>query len=184
LVYELSPRKYRRGTAFPIFDDEREFEIKGRQLIQGITGDELTLIERYQPYKRTSPPTNDPLSVLRRLSNKDKHRLLLPVAAAVSDSDSWVASGNANIGFTYYAPGPVKHDGKILSFIARPQHASQPMSIEPRSGLEVQLSEDGLFYLGGDPVTTEISDFLEYLWFHVSHTIIDMWFKYGYIPPP
>jgi hypothetical protein len=52
LVYELSPAKYRcQGrTGFPIYDDECLFEVEGRKQIRGITGDELRLIERYQPY--------------------------------------------------------------------------------------------------------------------------------------
>jgi hypothetical protein len=106
LIYELSPSRFRRRgrTGFPIYDDMCLFEVEGRKMIRGITGDELTLIERLQPYKRTNPPTNDPLSVLRRLSNKDKHRLLLPVAAAVSDSHSWISTTNAVIDLTSYAP--------------------------------------------------------------------------------
>jgi hypothetical protein len=117
LVYELSPPEVRKQgkTAFPIHDTERGFETDGRQRIREVTGDALALIERFQPYKRTKPPSNDLLSVLRRLSNRDKHRLLLPVAAAVSESESRVASGNAEIQFTYYKPGPVKHDGTILA---------------------------------------------------------------------
>ena len=185
LIDELSPPKFRRRgrTGFPIYDDKCLFEVEGRRLIRGITGDALTLIERFQPYKRTDPPSNDPLSVLRRLSNKDKHRLLLPVAAAVSDSNSWVSSDNAIINFTGYAPGPVKHDAEILAFTARPKDPSKNMQVYPQSGLEVQLGEPGLFYSDGTPVTAEISDFLGYLWDHVSHTVIDMWFKYGYMPP-
>jgi hypothetical protein len=143
----------------------------------------LTLIERYQPYKRTDPPSNDPLSVLRRLSNKDKHRLLLPVVAAVDDSNNWIAYDNAIIDFTYYAPGPVKHDTKIMAFTARPKDPSEQMHVDPMSGLEIQLGETGMFFPEGVTITMEICDFLEYLWHHVSHTVIDMWFKYGYLPP-
>jgi hypothetical protein len=185
LVYELSPsRERKRGrTGFPIFDDECLFEVEGRRMIRGITGDELRLIERVQPYKTTDPPKNDPLSVLRRLSNKDKHRLLLPVVAAVSNSDSWIESTNAIIDFTYYAPGPVEHDGKIMAFTARPKNPAEQMYVKPQSGLEVQVGEVGMFFPEGVPITEEISDFLEYLWHHVSHSVIDMWFKYGYMPP-
>jgi hypothetical protein len=55
--------------------------------------------------------------------------------------------------------------------------------VEPQSGLEVQIGEIGMFYPDGAPITDEISDLLKYLWHHVGHTIIDMWFKYGYMPP-
>lgn len=184
LVYELSPPRYRRKgrTGFPIYDDMCLFEVEGRQMIRGITGDELTLIERVQPYKRTNPPANDPLSILRRLSNKDKHRLLLTVAAAVSDSHSWISTTNAIIDFLYYAPGPVKHDAKIMAFTARPKDPTQDMYVEPQSGLEIQLGETGMFFPDGTPITDELSSFLKYLRYHV-HEAIDMWFKYGLLPP-
>jgi hypothetical protein len=185
LIYEWSLPKYRsRGrTGFPIYDDHCFFEVEGRKLIRGIDGDGLTFIEHHQPYKRTNPPRNDPLSILRRLSNKDKHRLLLPVAAAVSDSESWVGSTNALVTFTHYVPGPVKHDAPVLAFTARPEDPSVEMYVKPQSGLEIQLGEPGLFYADGMPITAEVSDFLEYLWSYVSHSMIDMWFKYGYRPP-
>ncbi len=184
LIYVWSLPKYRRRgrTGFPIYDDHCFFEVEGRPLIRGITGDELAFIEHHQPYKRTNPPSNDPLSVLRRLSNKDKHRLLLTVGAAVSDSDSWISSTNANIKLTGYNPGPVKHDAEILSFTARPKDPSEEMYVEPQSGLEIQLGETGLFYPDGAPITAEITDFLQYLWHYVSHSMIDMWFRYGYRP--
>ena len=185
LVYELSPQRARkRGrTAFPIYDDECLFEVEGRRLIRGITGDELTLIERLQPYKRTKPPSNDPLSVLRRLSNKDKHKLLLTVGAAVSDADSWISNTNAVINLTDYRPGPVKHDAPIMAFTARPKDPADEMYVNPQSGLEIQVGETGLFYPEGVPITAELSDFLDYLWHYVSHEVIDMWFKFGYMPP-
>lgn len=184
LVYAWSPAKHRRRgrTGFPICDDLCEFEVKGRKMIRGITGDELAFIEWHQPYKRTDPPRNDPLSVLRRLSNKDKHRLLLPVAAAVSDSASWIGSTNAVIEITHYSPGPVDDDTKILAFTARRKDPTAQMHVEAQSGLEVQLGERGLFYPDGSPVFAEISDFLDYLWHHVRHTMLAMWFEYGYRP--
>jgi hypothetical protein len=184
LIYELSPPKFRKKgrTGFPIYDDECFFEVEGRKMIRGIAGDELTLIERVQPYKRTNPPRNDPLSILRRLSNKDKHKLLLPVAAAVSDSQSWISTTNAVIDLTYYAPGPVKHDAKIMAFTARRKDPTEDMYVQPQSGLEIQLGET-MFFPDGTLVTDEISHFLRYLLYHVRQEAIDMWFRYGHMPP-
>lgn len=186
LVYELSPPRYRRRgrTGFPIYDDMCLFEVEGRRMIRGITGDELTLIESVQPYKRTNPPRNDPLSLLRRLSNKNKHRLLLPVAAAVSDSQSWIGTTNALIELTYYAPGPVKHNAQIMAFTARPKDPTEDMYVEPQSGLEIQLGEAEMLYPDGTPITDELTDLLRYLGYAVQHEVIDMWFKYGQMPPP
>ena len=86
LVYELSsPReRERRNTQFPIFDDERRFREVGAQWIKSIKGDERTLIERVQPYNAAKLARSSPLFVLNTLANQDKHRLLLPVAAAAN----------------------------------------------------------------------------------------------------
>ena len=114
LAYELStPAGRRRGTQFPIFDDERRFKERGEPKIATITGDERTLIERVQPYNDAAKiPGNNPLAILQRLSNLDKHRLLVTTVAAVSEQQSWVGSDNAEIQFTFFETGPVKHDAK------------------------------------------------------------------------
>jgi hypothetical protein len=77
----------------------------------------------------------------------------------------------------------VKHNEKIMAFTARPKDRFKEMHVKPQSGLEVQLGEVGMFYPEGVPITAEISEFLDYLWHYVRHTVIDMWFKFGYIPP-
>jgi hypothetical protein len=73
LVYELAPPRARRSRKlqFPIFTDECEFKVRSPPMIEGITGDERTLIERVQPYAATNIPSDDPLAVLRKLSNRD-----------------------------------------------------------------------------------------------------------------
>jgi hypothetical protein len=77
----------------------------------------------------------------------------------------------------------VKHDAEIMAFTARPKDPAKDMYVKPQSGLEVQLGEAGLFYPDGTPITDEISDFLRYLYGYVRQEVIDMWFKYGYMPP-
>jgi hypothetical protein len=80
------------------------------------------------------------------LSNKDKHRLLLPVVAAVGNTDTWMATTNAEVDLAHYAPGAVRHDGRIMTFTARPTDPHKKMVVEPQSGLEVQIGEIGMFY--------------------------------------
>jgi hypothetical protein len=96
-------------------------------MLEGIKGDERTLIERVQPYAATNIPSDDPLAILRKLSNRDKHRLLVPMIAALRETGSWVASDNAEIRFTYLARGPVEDDTKIVSFTATPEDPSKDM---------------------------------------------------------
>lgn len=180
LAYLLaSPKAQKSGkTAFPIFTDECRFKVLGIPRIETIKGDERTLIERVQPYAASKVPNNDPLEILRKLSNLDKHQLLVPMIAAVNLRESWVASDNADIRFSYIARGPVEHDAKIVAFTATPQDPAVDMKVQPRSGLEIQLDKTGI--AGFDIDALELLQMLQH---HVRRSVIAMWFEYGYMPP-
>lgn len=179
LAYLLaSPRAQKTGkTAFPIFTDECRFKVIGVPRIETIGEDERTLIERVQPYSASKVPDNDPLEILRKLSNLDKHQLLVPMIAAVNTRESWVASDNADIRFRYIARGPVEHDAKIVAFTATPHDPSVDMNVQPRSGLQIQLDKTGIAGFEIDAL-----ELLQMLHYHVRHTVIGWWFEYGYMP--
>lgn len=83
-----------RGTQFPIYADRILVKPDGTEVVRditiagGITPEAAALLESLQPYNRVEDPTLDPLFILNKLSNQDKHRTLnvyLPwVAVAVS----------------------------------------------------------------------------------------------------
>jgi hypothetical protein len=179
LVYELAPPRVRkkRKTQFPIFTDECRFKVISPPYIEGITGDERTLIERVQPYNASPVPQNDPLAVLSELSNLDKHRLLVPVIAAVSNTNVWVGSDNADIRFTFIEQGAMKHDTKIVAFTASPQDASKKMDVHPQSGLEIQLADTGA------TMTSSAVNLLDMVIHHVRRSVVSVWFEYGFMPP-
>ena len=86
LVYELARHDAERiidGTQFPI--ERREEGFKGRRTtwLKGINDEHVTAIERLQPYKGC-----DWSSLLRDLSNPDKHRHLTAVENPVVISPS------------------------------------------------------------------------------------------------
>jgi hypothetical protein len=145
-AYELSsPSAQKSGkTAFPIYTDECQFKVNGVPRIKTITGHGRAFIERLQPYAATKIPDDDPLEVLRKLSNLDKHQLLVPVIAAVSDQDSWVGSTNAEIRFQYLRRGPAEHDAKIVAFTATPKDPAYEMEVQAHSGLQIQLDKTGI----------------------------------------
>jgi hypothetical protein len=180
LVYELStPSRRNRGkTGFPIFDDRCRFEVLGEPMIKGITGDERTLIERHQPYQASHPPGNHPLAILNKLANQDKHRVLLPVIAAVNNTGSWIGSTNADIRIERFHPGPVQNDAEIMAFTATPKDPADKMHVEPQSALEIQLADTGAVGM-----SLEVSDLLDMLHHYVRHSLIEMWFRYGQVPP-
>jgi len=179
LVYELAPPSVRRkrGTQFPIFTDECEFKVLSPPMIRGLGQNERTLIQRVQPYAATNVPSDDPLAVLSKLSNLDKHRLLVPMIAAVSETDSWVASDNADVRFTYLSRQPVVHDTKIVSFTATPKDTAVDMKVHPQSGLEIQIDKTGIV-----GYTIGAVRLLEMIHWHVRQTVIGHWFERGVMP--
>jgi hypothetical protein len=178
LAYELSsPRARKSGnTSFPIFSDECEFKVKGLPRIKTIKGDERTFIERVQPYAASKVPSDDPLAILRRLSNLDKHQLLVPIIAAVNERESWVASDNAEIRFRFIRRGPVVHDAEIVIFTATPKDPAVDMNVQPQSGLQVQIAENGIKTFQIDAL--ELLQMIE----HHIRFIIEMWFDRGFMP--
>jgi hypothetical protein len=67
------------NTAFPIYDDETKYldAIGGRRSpIRGLSDEVQARIAELQPWYRTKRPWADPLWILHRLANDDKHRLL------------------------------------------------------------------------------------------------------------
>lgn len=178
LVYELAPPSVRETnkTQFPIYTDEDGYRKDAKRLIEGIVGDERILIERVQPWQSDEPHSN-PLEVLRQLSNRDKHRLLVPVIAAVNWQEVSVGSDHADVQFTYVARNAVADGDRIVTFTARPTGAG-PMRVEPRSGLHVALSaaDTGIHW------DRRVDELLEVLHHHVERTVIDWWFKYGRLP--
>ena len=178
LVYELSSPSARRDgkTQFPVYDDRCRFEVLGAPLIKGISGDERTLIERLQPYQATYAARDHPLAILNRLANQDKHRVLLPLVAAVNHTGTWIGSTNADIQIIEFNPGPLKDNAKIMVFTATPHDPAEKVHVEPESGLQIQLADTGI-------VGMDVKELLGMLWHWVRMDAIDMWFKWGHMPP-
>lgn len=86
-----------RSTAFPICDSVgawRRRTIGNNDALLGLSNDDRALIDRLQPYHRSNPPLNfverQPLSMLRWLSNYDKHKLM-PVVTVAATFDPLLA---------------------------------------------------------------------------------------------
>ena len=66
-------------TGFPIYESEAVFlkDGRGERMMQGIRDDHREHIKSLQPYHRGDRAREDPLALLRRLWNVDKHRVPL-----------------------------------------------------------------------------------------------------------
>jgi hypothetical protein len=179
-AYELSsPAARKEGTSFPIFKDEADFKKSrlGLTRIASIHPDERELIERVQPFAASKIPGDDPLAVLQKLSNRDKHRLLVPMIAAVNVRESWIESSNADVRFTHLTPEAVEDGAKVMSVHASPKDPQVEMVVNIRRDLQVGIAETGIVGYEIDALSL-----LEMLHFHVARSVIAMWFDYGAMP--
>jgi hypothetical protein len=182
LVYEMAPEAVQRDeqarTQFPIATAEAAYRRDSKKMLEEITGDERTLIERLQPwYASPESPGENPLAILRELSNGDKHRLLVPVIAELDLSRVMIGSSGADIDITYVELGAVQHDDRIVAFTARPTGVEE-MAVEPHANLQIALSpaDTGIAW------NRSVEELLTVLHFHVAQMVIDWWFVYGRLP--
>jgi hypothetical protein len=81
-------------TQFPICDTPEAWNSALTDRLKGVPAAELAVIESYQPKERGKRTPTYPLAALRRLSNQDKHRILIPaLALPVAASAQFNAEG-------------------------------------------------------------------------------------------
>lgn len=82
---QSTPPIREKDIAFPIYDNQVSFRNYGIKCIKQLPADAAELVEKIQPFQRLNPsvegtPADDPLVLLRDLSNNDKHKLpLVPI---------------------------------------------------------------------------------------------------------
>lgn len=145
------------ASGFPIFKDERKFHKKRVSMIGGADQRIQGIIEGVQPYQRGQRFARDPLWHLYRLSNTDKHRLLITSAMGSWGASYWVSSGLEEIEGNLAAAlmRPITEDGQELTNWPTP---SSGKTFQP--GQDFQIT----FYVafepegpaGGRPVIDEL----------------------------
>jgi hypothetical protein len=87
-----------RRHQFPIFDSAQGYGAKAARMIDGVSKDVADIIERAQPYKRTTrAPRRDPLWILQDLNNTDKHRLIPVSVLGIGEVDIFDSKGKLAI---------------------------------------------------------------------------------------
>lgn len=84
LVYELAlfalaGKTLRTRTQFPIATAVENYFTTGRHQVRPLLGEHRRRIRKLQPYQSSGDPKDTALATLNRLSNTEKHRLLLTV---------------------------------------------------------------------------------------------------------
>jgi hypothetical protein len=117
---------------FPIFPSHSEFKgKKGQQQVAGICDRHVALLERFQPYHGRHP-LRHPLDKVRRMSNQDRHGLLVVGFGHISDFELVTTRGERRL-VTATSPGfsPLKDGARISS-----------IGFERGRGVEVKMERD------------------------------------------
>ena len=92
-------------TAFPIYLTEEKYRANAPSKIRGLSEEGQAIIERWQPFQLGEGADADPLAMLQRLSNTDKHRTLLAAAVVQKRAPVLVGYGEWKIEeFDYFNP--------------------------------------------------------------------------------
>lgn len=157
--HESSPQPpaYEDKLQFPIVDDPTNFQkaVAEQKRLGAISDRVRAAIERYQPYNRPHPNVPPLLSILRDLTNRDKHKLLplamhsvatasLGFVGEVTDanerdprfhhSDSEIEDGAEVCAITFNRPTPdMKFDRTIFNVIVGIRHGKRDPSLPERA---------------------------------------------------
>jgi len=174
LAWELTRKRARgRYTAFPIYDDECEFVVLAKRMLGGFRPEHRAFVEGHQPYRWGENIAMHPLATLRRLSNLDKHRVL--VTATTATTQHWVGVDNARLTFETVETGPLAHDAEIMRFLACPEGDTPPMGVHPGLTFHVGLRED--------PGDRSVTETLGFMLTYIRYTMIDAYFNWNLVPP-
>lgn len=112
ITYSLACKNLRRAPTtaeviniqFPILDNGASWPTHGLRRVKQLSTAAQAEVERFQPYHRADLSVRHALSVLRDLSNIDKHRHIVVVVAAASQSSielssSYLAKGTSVTGY-------------------------------------------------------------------------------------
>ena len=125
------------GTAEPRTRSSQrcEYQVLSSNAIKGLPDAYATAVERLQPYHWTDGAEHHSLAILRRLSNIDKHRTLIPTPV-IRNLEYVGATGNEEIAFGFVSDAPPKHDAPIFGFTVRLIDPTQEMFVGPNASFE------------------------------------------------
>lgn len=147
LVFELAeaftgiplPDSIAHKSAFPIFGKGAPTTSQLQDKIGGISPGARAIVEALQPYKVGANYERDPLWILDRLANVDKHRAIHP--ALFSKLGIGIAGNNFALAETFYQSGELKDGAEIVRFKASPSDPQKEMDMQLTFPLFVAFPE-------------------------------------------
>jgi hypothetical protein len=163
-----------RQTKFPIYNSEANYlawreprganDPRGRRddPFAGVDERVIEIIERFQPYKREDEAEADPLAILNRISNRDKHRLPVPLFGGIergSPMSTWASSAclsEPELLNGWSAAGDWLNDGEP---VARYRYTKMaPPNDKPVANVEEHLALDIVLPEAGGAVLDSLED--------------------------
>jgi hypothetical protein len=153
-----------RDIQFPLVDTPSEWASKKKH-VRLVKADVQDLIELAQPYHRTDPRFKHPLSVLRDLSNIDKHRHLHLARGAVTKSSIQLTGPDLPTGTELSGyRGPIGEHAEV----ARWRYATEPLG-PVRVTAKAELA---IVFQDGPAATGGVIAFLRHVHAHISETVL------------
>jgi len=139
-------------TAFPVLPDTTDVGFRKwiDNQLPGLCNGMIAELHALQPYKRGNDAWRDPLAVLNRLSNKDKHRLLVPMFAATIPGSTGMI-GHRELRDVEETPsatfdlaaGPLREDTPI-AVVDFPITGPNPyVEVEPHFPIDIAFDDGG-----------------------------------------
>lgn len=152
LVLANPPNVPGKANAFPIADTSAEFTNLASKRLKGVAPRAAALIESLQPYQRR----NNPLGILNRLVNIDKHRTLNVITCVADETEVVSLSGD----YRLYLGGEELRDGTVFGGVGMPVAlASEIPGFEARLPTMKMYGKCSLFVAFDDPLAEELENF-------------------------
>jgi hypothetical protein len=174
LAWLMTPEKHRsHQTSFPISTAVSDFQgSPAEKRLACLLPDHRAIIENVQPY-HAPHPDSDLLAILKRLSNQDKHRLLVTLVS--SSEVTYVAENNAVVSFTYSNEGPLEDGTPIARYVAERRSESVDMDVKPGVKFQIALEQ---------APRARVTGLLRSIEQHIRGWVIGIYFVERQGPPP
>ncbi|MDQ6853005.1 MAG: hypothetical protein M3046_04815 [Actinomycetota bacterium] len=167
------PPELREQSAFPIYEEniwQEGFKAQRKAFktaTKGLPDYALAFVKQIQPYGRGQDAIRDPLALLKKFSNDDKHRQLIVTTRGIRQPTTTLRWPNGPI-LSQSQFGDTFEDGAV---VAKFPVAGPPSDTEPRvhthGPIAIAIKGGGTAYGGDFELPSALENILKYVWEYV-----------------
>lgn len=172
IAFLTEPEELRKRSAFPIYEENiwqpgfKSQRESFKAATEGLPEYALAFVEQVQPYHRGQAAPDDPLAVLKALSNADKHRELIVVARALHEPGTglrWEPDGPV---FVQHRVGEIFENGAVIANFPIGGHPDTEPQVHSHGAVSIAIKRQGD---PGDylPLPDALESLLKYVWEYV-----------------